>query len=76
MQKKANILLILALAQLIAWGCDIYENCCLLNWLENPLSIGNFSTYHFVVLTKWVIALTGALLAIPLSIIKRKRVAS
>lgn len=78
-QKQTNvvvrrILLFLAFSQLLAWGGDIYENCCLLNWIRDPASINNFSTYHYVVLTKWVLALAGALLAIPLSMKKRKRV--
>ena len=78
-QKQTNvvvrrILLFLAFAQLLAWGGDIYENCCLLNWIHDPASISNFSTYHYVVLTKWLLALIGALFAIPLSMKKRKRV--
>jgi hypothetical protein len=66
-----NILFAFAFLQLVAWGCDIYENSCLLKWINNP-AIGNgFSFYHFVVSAKWIIALAGALLAIPFAIKKR-----
>lgn len=69
-----KLLFVLACAQLLAWGCDIYENCCLLNWIRDPDSVDHYSTYHFIVLTKWVLALAGAILAIPLSLRKRKSV--
>ena len=66
-----KILIAFALFQIVAWGCDIYENCCLLKWIINP-AIGNeFSFYHFMVTAKWIIALSGALLAIPLALRKR-----
>jgi len=66
-----KIVLAFALLQMVAWGCDIYENCCLLKWIKNP-AIGNeFSFYHFIVAAKWIIALAGALLAIPLVLRKR-----
>jgi hypothetical protein len=76
-EKATNIilkqsLLLLALLQLVAWGCDIYENSCLLKWIKNP-SIGNeFGMYHLAVAAKWIIALTAALLAIPLAIRRKK----
>ncbi len=63
-----KILFLFALLQLGAWGCDIYENLCLLKWIKKP-SIGNeFGLYHFAVAAKWIIALSAALLAIPLAI--------
>lgn len=65
-------LLILALLQLVAWSCDIYENICLLKWIKIP-SIGNeFRMYHLAVAVKWIIALSAALLAIPLAIRRKK----
>jgi hypothetical protein len=67
-----RILLVFAALQIVAWGCDIFENCCLLKWIKNPVIGNEFSFYHFIVATKWVIALAGALLAIPLALRKRK----
>jgi hypothetical protein len=67
-----KILFLFALLQLLAWGCDVYENVCLLKWIKNP-SIGNeFGLYHFAVAAKWIIALSAALLAIPLAIRRKK----
>ncbi|MDZ4807906.1 MAG: hypothetical protein SGI96_06505 [Bacteroidota bacterium] len=69
-----KILIAFALLQIVAWGCDIAENCYLLNWIKNP-TIGNeFGPYHFIVAAKWIIALAAALLAIPFAIKKRKQV--
>ncbi|MGH2552957.1 MAG: hypothetical protein ACRDEB_04530 [Chitinophagaceae bacterium] len=69
-----KILLLLALLQFVSWGCDIFENCYLLKWIRNP-EIGNeFSLYHFIVFTKWILALTGALVAIPLALRKGKSI--
>lgn len=67
-----KLLLILAIAQGIAWVCDIAENVYLLNWIRNPAAAGPFSTYHTVVITKWILALTAAFLAIPIAIRKSK----
>jgi hypothetical protein len=67
-----KVLLVLALLQLVAWGCDVYENLCLLKWIKKP-AIGNeFEMYHVVVTAKWIIALSAALLAIPLAIRRKK----
>jgi hypothetical protein len=76
-QKTSNktlqkILLGFAFFQLIAWGCDIIENCYLLNWLEVPSGINHFELYHSVVFAKWIIALSGAILAIPLALRRNK----
>jgi hypothetical protein len=66
-----KVLLAFALLQIVAWGCDIYENCCLLKWIKLP-SIGNeFSFYHIIVYTKWILALAAALMAIPLVLRKK-----
>lgn len=69
-----KILLAFALLQLIALGCDIAENNYLFRWIKNPVIGSEFGLYHFVVFTKWIIALAGALIAIPLAIKKRKRI--
>jgi len=67
-----NGLLVMAFLQAIALGCDIAENYYLLSWIKNPVIGNEFSFFHPVVFAKWGIALTGALLAIPLSLNKRK----
>jgi hypothetical protein len=69
-----RILFVFAALQILAWGCDIFENGCLLKWIRDPVIGNNFSTYHFIVSAKWIIALAGALLAIPLALRKRKAV--
>lgn len=69
-----KILLVLAVLQIMAWGCDIFENYCLLKWIKDPVIGKDFSTYHIIVYLKWLIALTGVLLAIPLAMRKRKKV--
>jgi hypothetical protein len=61
-------LFLLAFGQVFAWAFDIVENYYLLNWLYRP-NIGNeFTFYHVVVYSKWIIALTAALLAISLHV--------
>lgn len=47
-----NLLLAVAVLQLVGWGCDVYENYCLLTWLKNPVIGDNFSFYHLVVSAK------------------------
>jgi len=69
-----KFLLALALLQMLAWACDIFENYCLLKWLNDPVTGIDFNFYHLVVSAKWIIALTGALFAIPLAMRKRKAV--
>jgi hypothetical protein len=73
------ILFLLASLQLAAWAFDITENYYLLKWLKNPVIGDEFSFYHIVVYSKWIIALTGALLAIVIlvsSVFKRKNLKS
>jgi hypothetical protein len=66
-----KILLTFAILQMVAWGCDIFENYSLLKWIKNP-AIGNeFDIYHILVSAKWIIALAGALFAIPFVLRKR-----
>jgi len=67
-----RLLFLFAALQIAAWGCDIAENWFLFNWIKRP-QIGNeFSTYHIIVWTKWIIALVGALLSIPLNLSRSK----
>jgi hypothetical protein len=68
------ILSALALLQLVAWGCDIAENLFLLKWIADPETISSFELYHAVVYAKWVIVLPGALVAIGVLLVRRKRV--
>lgn len=68
-----KFLLFLAFGQLIAWGCDIKENLYLLEWMRNKVDINpDFSAYHFIVIVKWALALSGALVAITVLALKRK----
>lgn len=70
-----SLLLMLAVLQLVACGCDIAENYFLLKWTADPGSVSQFGLYHTVVYTKWLIALTGALSSLLLLMIgsfKRK----
>lgn len=66
-----KILTTLAALQLLAWGFDITENTYLLKWINNPDIGDEFDFFHFVVATKWIIALTGALLSIPILLFKK-----
>ena len=75
-EKRTNelirkILLIAAFLQIIAFGCDIIQNYYLLKWLYNPVIGKEFLFFHVVVAIKWVLALSVALFAIPLLIMKR-----
>ena len=66
-----NGLLILAGLQLLGWACDIYENKCLLKWLNGRVA-GDLSLYHWVVRIKWAIALSGALVSILVYLFSKK----
>lgn len=61
----------LAILQAVAWGFDITENSYLLRWISNPDIGDEFGFFHFVVATKWIIALTGALVSIPILLFKK-----
>jgi hypothetical protein len=65
--------------QIFGWTFDVIENYYLLKWLKNPVIGDEFTFYHTVVYGKWIIALTGALLAIVIlvgSMFKRKNLKS
>lgn len=68
-----KILFVLAILQVLAWGCDIFENLCLLKWINNPAIGSDFSFYHLIVAAKWIMALMGALVAIPFALRSRRR---
>ncbi len=68
-----KILLIVALLQIIAFGCDILENYYLLKWLQSP-EIGNeFKFFHIVVIIKWILVISSAIFAIFCIALKRSR---
>ena len=71
--RVRKILFLLAVLQLVAWGADIMENYYLLSWIKNPVIGNEFEMYHVVVAFKWIIALSGALLGIPLVLRKKTR---
>ena len=72
-QVLKNILSFAAILQLIAWGFDIIENYFLLKWIDHPLIGSEFLFYHIVVITKWVIALSGTIISIPLLLIHKTK---
>jgi hypothetical protein len=74
-----RILFILALMHIFGWTFDVIENYYLLKWLKSPVIGEEFTFYHVVVYSKWIIALTGALFAIVIlvgSLFKRKNLKS
>jgi hypothetical protein len=66
-----KILFFLAAFQLLAWAADIMENYCLLQWIKEPVIGNEFEWYHGIVAIKWIIALAGALLSIPVVLFKK-----
>ena len=73
LKKKwlTRFLIFLAMLQVAAWVFDIIENYNLLTWLQTP-SIGDeFAFYHRVVYGKWIIALSGALIALIILLLAR-----
>ncbi|MBL7739436.1 MAG: hypothetical protein JNK14_09460 [Chitinophagaceae bacterium] len=68
-----TILLVSAILQAVAWGADIYENLSLLKWMKDPVIGDEFGLFHFIVAAKWIIALTGALMAISVLVFMRKK---
>jgi hypothetical protein len=58
------ILILLAVLQAAAWAFDIIENIYLLKWLKHPVIGDEFGFYHTVVYSKWIIALSGAIISI------------
>ena len=68
-KKFKRILFLLSFLQLAAWSFDIIENYRLLKWLKDPVIGDEFVFYHIVVYGKWIIALTGALVALSLLLV-------
>lgn len=67
-----RIAFILASLQIFAWAGDIAENSFLFYWINHPLIGDNFTAYHIIVTTKWIIALAGVLFALPAVLWRRK----
>ena len=67
-----TILFILAALQTVAWALDVIENCMLLSWIDKRVIDEEFGTFHFIVATKWIIALSGALGAIVTLLVNRR----
>lgn len=67
------LLLFMALAQLLAWSLDIVENIYLLKWLHGQSMGGDFDLFHFVVYTKWILAVTGFLVGLFFILKKSKK---
>jgi hypothetical protein len=67
-----RLLFILAILQLVAWGADITENIWLLRWVNNSPIGNDFSAFHWLVMTKWIIALVAVLVALPFALRKHQ----
>ena len=68
-----KILLVAAYLQLLAWGCDIAENYFLLKWIITPEISAEFKFYQFAVIAKWIIALAGVIIAVPMVIFNKRK---
>jgi hypothetical protein len=69
-----KILITLAFLQLLAWTADIMENYYLLDWnQQHHVDATAFTQYHVIVSLKWILALAGAFISIPLVIFGRKK---
>ena len=66
-----KILYLLAALQLVAWAADIMENNYLLLWIKEPAIRKEFEWYHVIVTVKWLIALAGVLLSVPIVLLKK-----
>jgi hypothetical protein len=63
----------LAALQTVAWGLDMTENYLLFKWIEQPLIEKPIGAYHAVVIIKWLIALMGAGISLPVVVWKRRK---
>ncbi len=67
-----RLLFILAGLQSVAWGLDIAENYYLLRWMKEGVANNGFSSFHFLVTTKWIIVLVALFVSVPVILFKRK----
>lgn len=68
-----KILLASAVSQIVAWLCDIIENNLLLSWVADPEKIRMFDEFHLIVWVKWILAILGVILSIPVVFKTRTR---
>ncbi len=59
-----GLLLFFALIQSIAWVADILENWYLLTWIRERNVNELYFQFHYIVWTKWMIAISGILITI------------
>ncbi|MBK6935789.1 MAG: hypothetical protein IPH18_02065 [Chitinophagaceae bacterium] len=59
-----KLLLITAFSQFVAWAFDITENLYLIKWTSGHEIGPDFSFYHAVVTSKWIIAIAGFMVGI------------
>jgi hypothetical protein len=72
-RQVRRFLLALAALQLLAWGCDIIENYYLLKWVKASSITADFVFFHSLVITKFIIVLTGLCISISIMLVKFKR---
>lgn len=60
-----KVLLAAAVSQIVAWICDIIENTLLLSWVSDPEKTRMFDEFHLIVWVKWILAILGVILSIP-----------
>jgi hypothetical protein len=62
-EMMRSMLVVAAALQLVAWSCDIYENTHLIQWLNAPATVNGIEFYHLLVRTKFILALSGIIIA-------------
>ncbi len=58
-QGIIKLFMILALLQIVAWGLDVWENSKLETWVNNKIVGDDHSTLQIMVITKFVLSVTG-----------------
>ena len=68
----SKLLLIIAFLQMTAWVGDIIENMYLLQWLKHPaIEEDTFAFYHFIVILKWIVAISGVLSCVAVFLLRK-----
>lgn len=70
--RTRRVLVFVAAFQTVAWGLDIFENYWLIRWTKGQAPGNEFMYYHYLVILKWLIALTGVISAILVLLVRRK----
>jgi hypothetical protein len=69
------LLYVLAILQLAAWAADVTENYYLFWWINDVSGMERwFGLYHFVVYFKWMVALSGFIVALTFLLRKKRSV--